>query len=84
MVVAENRLGVLNHLTLTVLFLRSAGLSLLGVVLNDRSPDPSPARERNEEEVRRIAGDRYLGRVPHGARVLPEAILSGLVALLPP
>lgn len=84
LVVAENRLGVLNHLTLTVQFLRSGGLSLFGVVLNDRSPDPSPAREKNEAEVRRIAGDRYLGRVPHGARTLPEGILSGLVARLFP
>ena len=84
LVVAENRLGVLNHLTLTVLFLRSAGLSLLGVVLNDRSPGPSPAREENEAQVLRIAGDRYLGRVPHGARLLPGPILSGLVAFLSP
>jgi dethiobiotin synthetase len=84
LVVAENRLGVLNHLALTVHFLRSGGLSLFGVVLNDRTRDPSPARERNEAEVRRIAGDRYLGRVPHGARVLPEGILSGVFGLFPP
>ncbi len=84
LVVAENRLGVLNHLRLTVHFLRSGGLSLFGVVLNDRTRDLSPAREQNEAEVRRIAGDRYLGRVPHGARVLPEKILSGLVAIFPP
>jgi len=84
LLVAENRLGVLNHLRLTVHFLRSGGLSLCGVVLNDRTRDPSPARDRNEEEVRRIAGDRYLGRIPHGARVLPEGILSGMSELFPP
>ena len=83
LVVAENRLGVLNHLRLTVHFLRSGGLPLFGVVLNDRTRGLSPARERNEAEVRRIAGDRYLGRVPHGARVLPETILSGLAAIFP-
>jgi dethiobiotin synthetase len=81
LVVAENRLGVLNHLKLTIHLLRSEGLPLFGVVLNDRTPDPSPARDRNEEEVRRIAGDRYLGRVPNGARSLPEGFLSGFLGL---
>lgn len=82
LVVAENRLGVLNHLTLTLHFLRSGGLSVFGVVLNDRTPDPFPARERNEEEVRRIAEGRYLGRVPHGSRSLPEGVLAGVLGLL--
>jgi dethiobiotin synthetase len=82
LVVAENRLGILNHLRLTERYLRSEGLSLLGVILNDRTPDHFPAREPNEAEVRRIAGDRYLGRIPHGARSLPEGILSGLFGIL--
>jgi len=72
LVVAENRLGVFNHLRLTLRYLRSEGLTLAGVVLNDRSGDSFPARESNEGEVRRIAGDRYLGRVPFGATSLPE------------
>ena len=82
LVVAENRLGILNHLRLTERYLRSEGLSLLGVILNDRTPDRFPAREPNEAEVRRIAGDRYLGRIPHGARSLPEGILSGFFGIL--
>jgi dethiobiotin synthetase len=72
LVVAENRLGVLNHLRLTIRYLRSERLILAGVVLNDRTGEPFPARETNEAEVRRIAGDRYLGRVPFGADALPE------------
>ena len=72
LVVAENRLGVLNQLRLTIRYLRSEALILAGVVLNDRTGDPFPAREANEAEVRRIAGDRYLGRVPFGAASLPE------------
>lgn len=76
LVVAENRLGVLNHLRLTSHFLRSEGLPLAGVILNDRTPEQTPVRGRNEEEIGRIAGDRFLGRVPHGASVLPEGILS--------
>ncbi len=83
LVVAGNRLGVLNHLRLTLHFLRSRAVPVAGVVLNDTSPDPFPARDGNEEEVRRIAGDRYLGRVPHGTRSLPEGILAGLLGSLP-
>lgn len=72
LVVAEERLGVLNHLRLTWRFLTGAGIPCAGVILNERSPEPFPAREFNEPEVRRIAGDRYLGKIPHGAKELPE------------
>ena len=76
LVIAEDRLGVLNHLKLTIGYLASSGLAPGGVMLNGRSAEPFPAREFNEEEVRRIAGDRYLGRIPHGADSLPEEIFS--------
>lgn len=76
LVVAANRLGVLNHLRTTIRYLESRGLRLLGVVLCDASPEPFPAREPNEAEVRRIAGDRWLGRVPFGAARLPEETFS--------
>jgi dethiobiotin synthetase len=83
LVVAQNRLGTLNHLCLTLHFLRSRAIPVAGVVLNDTSPDLFPARDGNEGEVRRIAGVRYLGRVPHGARSLPEGILEGLLGFFP-
>lgn len=76
LVVAENRLGVLNHLRLTVRYLQSEKLTLAGVVLNDRTGGISPARETNEAEVRRIAAGRYLGRVPFGATFLPEDLFQ--------
>ena len=74
LVVAENRLGVLNHLRLTLSYLERAGVPLLGVVLNDRSAGESPARETNEAEVRRIAGSAFLGRLPFGPAGLPDRI----------
>ena len=83
LLVAENRLGVLNHLSLTMHYLRAEGLFLLGVILNDRTAERSPAQETNEGEVRRIAGNRYLGNVPHGATFLPEGILSRLLRSFP-
>ena len=76
LVVAGNRLGVLNHLRLTVRYLEAGGIRLAGVVLSDPSPDPFPAREPNEAEARRIAGDRWLGRVPWGAATLPDGVFS--------
>lgn len=76
LVVAGNRLGVLNHVQLTIRYLESEGIRLFGVVLSDLSPDSFPAREPNESGVRRIAGNRWLGRVPFGATRLPDDILS--------
>lgn len=80
LVVAEDRLGVLNHLGLTWRFLGGAGLSRAGVILNERSRDAFPAREFQEAEVRRIAGDRYLGKIPHGAAELPEELFRRFLA----
>jgi len=72
LVVAENRLGVLNHLRLTLSFLETAGVPLLGVVLNDRRRDASPACLTNGAEAARMAKEAYLGRIPHGAPALPD------------
>lgn len=76
LVVAGNRLGVLNHLRLTLAYIGSGGLRLFGVVLNDLLGEDTPAAATNEEEVRRIAGDRYLGRIPFGAAALPEELFA--------
>jgi dethiobiotin synthetase len=76
LVVAGNLLGVLNHLRLTMRYLQSEVIPLFGVILNDVTPEAFPAREPNEAEVRRIAGNQYLGRVPYGAAFLPEEIFS--------
>lgn len=73
-IVAGNRLGVLNHLKLALRYLESENIPLGGVILSDPTPDPFPAREPNEGEVRRIAGDRWLGRLPFGAADLPDGI----------
>lgn len=80
LVVAEDRLGVLNHLGLTWGYLGCGGLSRAGVILNERSPDPSPARQFHEAEIRRIVGSRYLGKIPHGAAELPEGLFRRFLA----
>ena len=78
LVVAENRLGVLNHLRLTTRHLANERIAFLGVILNDRTPEPFPARESNEAEVSRLYGNKYLGRVDYSASSLPEEIFRRL------
>lgn len=59
LVVAANRLGVLNHTRLTVDAVRRAGLEITGVILNEIAPpDPGDiARATNLEVLRRCLPD---------------------------
>ncbi len=68
LVVAGNRLGVLNHTLLTVEALQSRGAAVAGVVLNTLSPDPPTVAERtNPAELERLLPStaRLLGRFPY-------------------
>ena len=51
-VVAENRLGCLNHILLTVRAIETAGLKCAGVVLNDLAKEPDLAMTTNAEILR--------------------------------
>ena len=51
-VVAENRLGCLNHILLTVRAIETAGLKCAGVVLNDLAKEPDLAMTTNAETLR--------------------------------
>ena len=51
-VVAENRLGCLNHILLTVHAIETAGLKCAGVVLNDLAKEPDLAMTTNAETLR--------------------------------
>ncbi len=59
-VVALNRLGVLNHAILSVESIQTSGLTCAGIVLNDGPGDPSPdfdlARRNNAALLRDILG----------------------------
>ena len=48
-VVAENRLGCLNHVLLTVRAIETGGLKCVGVVLNDLAKEPDLAMTTNAE-----------------------------------
>lgn len=51
-VVAANRLGVLNHTVLTVEAVRAAGLDVVGVVLNDAFDCPPELAAWNRDDLR--------------------------------
>lgn len=73
-VVAANRLGVINHTLLTVESIRSRGLGVAGVILNEAA-EPSQPAEFASANLREIEAR---GRVPVWG-VMPYAESTGLV-----
>ncbi len=74
LLVAENRLGILNQVALNMYYLAHEGVELLGVILNDRTADQSPAMQTNAAELERVYGAAYLGRVGHTATSIPDDV----------
>lgn len=64
LVVAGNRLGVINHTLLTVDRLVSANVALAGVVLNRVTACADLAQGENPHTLARLLGSRYLGEIP--------------------
>ncbi len=79
--VAPNRLGVLNHVALNVRFMELSGIELAGIVLNDVAYEASPASERNPGELRRLYGDLFLGHIAHGQKYLPPEMVDRVLGL---
>jgi dethiobiotin synthetase len=64
-VVAANKLGMLNHLLLTLEHASSQGLSVMGYVLNQIESQPSMAAETNREALVSLTGVPCLGELPY-------------------
>ena len=62
-VVAANKLGVINHLLLTLEHASCKGLRTWGYVLNQTSPDISLAAETNREVLSGLTGVPCLGEI---------------------
>lgn len=76
-VVAGNRLGVLNHVMLTVSAAESAGLVVHAVVLTDISDhDPSIAEATNYDAIKALLPQYPIYRVPWIDRVHETSALS--------
>ncbi len=64
-VVAANRLGMINHLLLTLEHSRCKGLKVLGYVLNHLEGGASPAAETNREALSTLTAVRCAGELPY-------------------
>jgi dethiobiotin synthetase len=64
-VVAPNKLGVINHLLLTLEHASCKGLRVLGYVLNQLDAVPSLAAETNREALFSLTGVPCLSELPH-------------------
>ena len=79
LVVAANRLGVINHLLLTLEHASCRGLRVLGYVLNQVTSEPSLAAETNREALLSLTAVPCLGEIPYIEDL--EAKRSSLVGL---
>ena len=64
-VIAANKLGMINHLLLTLEHASCKGLSVLGYVLNQIESQASLAAETNREALVSLTGVPCLGELPH-------------------
>ncbi len=64
LVVAADRLGVLNHTLLTIDAVRRAGLPLAGVVLTGPAPASDPSTSSNHVDLRALLPDVAVRRLP--------------------
>ncbi len=65
LIVADSRLGVLNHASLTVECARARGLDVEGIILNNTTPAiDEPGRAYNRAELERITGLPVFAEVP--------------------
>ena len=65
LVIAANRLGVINHLVLTLEHARCKGLSVLGYVLNRLESGASLAAENNREALSTLTAVICAGELPY-------------------
>ncbi len=65
LVVAPNRLGVINHLLLTLEHASSRGLRVLGYVFSRLTNEPSLAADTNREALLSLTAVPFLGEIPY-------------------
>ena len=65
LVVAANRLGVINHLLLTLEHASCRSLSVLGYVFNRLTNESSLAADTNREALLSLTAVPYLGEIPY-------------------
>lgn len=66
LVVAENRLGVINHVLLTVQAIQAKGLTCAGIVLNQLEDEMDTAMITNKSVIESLAGVPLLDHLIYG------------------
>ncbi len=66
LIVAAQRLGVINHTLLTVEVARSRGLPIAGIIMNEVAPVPAEFRARNIGEINARCDVPILATLSHG------------------
>ena len=85
-VVAANRLGVINHTRLTLAAIRAAGLSISMVVLNRLAPDDELSMEDNAALIAELEGVRVVelpwlanaGDLDRASEIILEPVINEL------
>jgi dethiobiotin synthetase len=72
-VVAANRLGVLNHTLLTVQAIQARGLTCAGVILNNMTTEPDPAISTNRAVLEHLLEVPILYEIERDETVLKLA-----------
>lgn len=79
--VAGNKLGAINHTLLTIEYLRSKKINILGVIFSDLSADIDPViGEDNLKIVEKISGVNIFGRLPYSEQI--ESLYGDFVKII--
>jgi len=73
LIVADSRLGVINHAALTAECAAKRGLSVAGIILNNTTAPTTPDREYNRAEIERVTGIAVLAEIPFSGGLKKDA-----------
>lgn len=76
-IVAANRLGVINHTLQTIITARSYGLSIVAVVLNQATPTRDPSTPTNADSIRQFDNAPPVFEVAHNREIELDIYLGG-------
>ncbi|HEX2052101.1 MAG TPA: dethiobiotin synthase [Actinomycetota bacterium] len=80
LIVGRPGLGTVNHTTLTVMAVRSAGLQVAGVILNGHVDEDDHSRHSNAALITEVTGVQVLGVIPKVEGELTAGRLRRMVA----
>lgn len=75
-------LGTLNHTLLSVRYLLSRRVELLGTVLSETEPSSTVAEETNPAILEGFPEAKFLGVLRHGTAELPEAVFEAVTSVI--